>query len=193
VLYFVPVAHTTVLNSNGQVATLVEAPEFRVRRVLPDLESTRHGLLDRTDLLFANSQRGARATGRVLVGRVSRALVILWARHLGRVAKLCDGIVVVRVVLRVRLLGKCRASTTKPAPSTMLTDVVVHLASSIARAQVEVRAQEGPHFHHPYTYPGRAVTSRPLAGSNGARLVEATQGLPVPRLAPGKHWVACHV
>lgn len=118
VQYCVPVAHTTVLNSNRQIATLVEAPEFRVGRVLSDLESTRHGLFDRTDLLLANRQRGARATGRVLVGRVSRALVILRARNLGRVAKLGNGIIVVRVVLRIRLLGKRRASTAKPAPST---------------------------------------------------------------------------
>lgn len=42
-------------------------------------------------------------------------------------------------------------------------------------------------------YLRRSMPARTLAGRNGARLVEATQGLPVPELAPGENMVAGQV
>ena len=96
-----PVTHPTVLNCNGQVAALIETAELGVWRILPDFKGARHRRNDWPHLLPANSQRRACAAGRVLVGGCTGLLEVVWPRHLGRVAELGRGIVVVRIVLGV--------------------------------------------------------------------------------------------
>jgi hypothetical protein len=124
-----PVTDPTMLNRNGQVAALIETAELGVWRILPDFKGARHRRDDWPHLLLANSQRRACAAGRVLVGGSTGLLVIVGSRHLGRVAELGRGIVVVRIVLGVWRLcphnRKCHAlarRATPPAPQAARGD-----------------------------------------------------------------------